>query len=77
MMTLTRAKDIAGDRTGFYPESMKLKAKKFIVENGSKEDKKILQRSPQKNIIRLGDSKVQRIGEYNENNSDDSLSGIL
>jgi hypothetical protein len=76
-MTLNNAKDIAGDRTGFYPESLKLKAKKFIAENGSAEDKKMLQRSPQKNVVRLGDSKVQRIGAYNETDNTDTLANLF
>lgn len=76
-MTISHAKDIAGDMTGFYPESMKLKAKKFIAEKGSAEDKKILQRSPQKNVARLGDSKVQRLGEYNNENNNDTLASVL
>lgn len=76
-MNLTRAKDIAGDQTGFYPPSLKLIAKKFIADNGTKEDKKILQRSPQKNVARLGDSKVQRLGEYNNENNNDTLASVL
>lgn len=75
-MNLTSAKDIAGDRTGFYPESMRTIAKKFIVEHGSDDDKKILQRANTKNVVRLGDSKVQRLGEYNETTTD-SISSVL
>lgn len=74
---INRMKNIVGDRTGFYPESLKLKAKKFIAENGSASDKKMLQRPNIKQTVRLGDSKVQRIGEYNENNSSDNFSNLF
>lgn len=75
-MTLRSAQDIAGDRTGFYPESLKVIAKKYILEHGSDADKKILQRATTKNVVRLGDSKVQRLGEYNETTTD-NLNSIL
>lgn len=75
-MTLRSARDIAGDRTGFYPESLKVIARKFIAAHGSDADKKVLQRANTKQVARLGDSKVQRLGEYNETNTD-TLASIL
>lgn len=73
---LSSARNIAGDQTGFYPETLKINARKFLVKHGTDADRKILQRAPQKNVVRLGDSKVQRLGEYNNENSD-SLASIL
>jgi hypothetical protein len=75
---MNRMKNIAGDQSGFYPPSLRLKAKKFIAENGTPAEKKILQRTAPRNVARLGDSKVQRIGEYNENNNSlDSLGNLF
>ena len=60
-MNMRSAKNIAYDFTGFYPESLKLVAKKFIATHGNAEEKKNLMKAPEKNVMRIGDSKVQRI----------------
>jgi hypothetical protein len=55
---------------------MKVLARQFLVKNGTDADKKVLQRAPQKNVVRMGDSKVQRLGEYNDTNTD-GLASIM